>query len=150
MGEKFLREGEKKDVFVLPSQMSKRDSTGYCLFIKKTQDYNQVKRVGQRIQDPLFNLMFCKSQQPQSRVGIVVGRRFGKAVRRNRAKRIFRELVRAIQDELVKGYDIVIFPKPPVLQKKFQIVQENWKVALHRIGVLRPTPHHSYPDSFSG
>ncbi|GJL51662.1 ribonuclease P protein component [Candidatus Nitrospira salsa] len=150
MGEKFLQEGEKKDVLVSLSQMSKCDSSGYCLFIKKTQDYNQVKRMGQRVQHPLFNLMFCESQQPQSRVGIVVGRRFGKAVLRNRAKRIFRELVRAIQDDLVKGYDIVIFPKSPVLQKKFQIVQENWKVALHRIGVLRPTPHHSYPDSFSG
>ncbi|GJL62814.1 MAG: hypothetical protein NPIRA04_14680 [Nitrospirales bacterium] len=150
MGEKFLQEGEKKDGLVSLSQMSEHGSSGYCLFIKKTQDYNQVKRVGQRVQDPLFNLMFCESRHPQSRVGIVVGRRFGKAVLRNRAKRIFRELVRAIQDDLVKGYDIVIFPKSPVLQKKIQIVQKNWKVALHRIGVLRPTPHHSYPDSFSG
>jgi len=150
MGEKFLREEEKKDVLDSLSQMSEQDSSDYKLFIKKTLDFNQVKRTGHRVQDPLFNLMFCESQQPQSRVGIVIGRRFGKAVLRNRTKRIFRELVRAIQGELVKGYDIVIFPKPPVLQKKFQIVQENWKVALHRIGVLRPTPHHSYPDSFSG
>ncbi|GJL56665.1 MAG: hypothetical protein NPIRA02_37970 [Nitrospirales bacterium] len=150
MDEKFLREGEKKDVFVSQSQMNKRVSSDYILFIKKTQDFNQVKRVGQRIQHPLFNVMYCQSQLPKSRVGIVVGRRFGKAVVRNRAKRIFRELVRAIQEELVRGYDIVIFPKPPVLQNTFQIVQEHWKVALHRIGVLRPTPYRSYPDSFSG
>ena len=130
--------------------MSNSHSSDFGIFLKKKQDYDQVKRTGKRVQNPLFNLMYSENHHPRSRVGIVVGRRFGKAVVRNRAKRIFRELVRAIQEELVKGYDIVIFPKPPVLEQKFQIVQENWKVALHRIGVLRPNPHQSCPESFSG
>ena len=130
--------------------MSKSYSSHSSLFIKKTKDYDQVKRSGQRVQGPLFNLMYCENQIPQSRVGIVVGRRFGKAVVRNRGKRIFRELVRAVQGELIKGYDIVIFLKRPVLEKKYQIVQENWKVALHRIGVLHPNPTQSYLEPFSG
>lgn len=130
--------------------MNKSHSSDFAIFIKKTKDYDQVKRFGQRFQSPLFNLMFCKNHTSRSRVGIVVGRRFGKAVVRNRGKRIFRELVRAIQGELVKGYDIVIFLKRPVLEKNYQIVQENWKVALHRIGVLRPNPPQSCPEPFSG
>ncbi|MCA9472875.1 MAG: ribonuclease P protein component [Nitrospira sp.] len=118
--------------------------------MKKSRDYARVKLRGRRLQNSLFNVMFCENQISSSRVGIVVGRRFGKAVLRNRAKRIFRELVRAIHDELVKGYDIIIFPKPSVLDQQFQIVQKNWKIALHKIGVLRPSPHPSCPESFSG
>ena len=150
MDGKSLREGEKKDALVSLYQMSKSRSSDSGIFLKRKQDFDQVKRFGKRVQNPLFNLMFCENHISQSRVGIVVGRRFGKAVSRNRAKRIFRELVRAIQEEWVKGYDIVIFPKRPVLEQKFQIVQENWKVALHRIGILRPSPYHSCPESFSG
>ncbi len=130
--------------------MSKNTLSEVSLFIKKTQDYDQVKRTGQRVPGPLFNLMFCHNSVPQSRIGIVVGRRFGKAVSRNKAKRIFRELVRAIQKELVKGYDIVVFPKTRVLDQKFQTIQENWRVALHRSGVLRPTPYPSCPEPYSG
>ena len=130
--------------------MSKTHSSEFDIFLKKTKDYDHVKRFGQRFQSPLFNVMFCENHFPRSRVGIVAGRRFGKAVLRNRGKRIFRELVRATQEELVKGYDIVIFLKRPVLERKFQIVQENWKVALHRIGVLRPNPYLSCLEPFSG
>ncbi len=46
------------------------------------------------------------------RLGVVVGRRYGTAVRRNRFKRLVREAFRQGQRQWPAGYDIVVRPKP--------------------------------------
>jgi len=46
------------------------------------------------------------------RIGIVVGRRFGRAVRRNRFKRLVREAFRLRQAEWPDGFDVVVRPQP--------------------------------------
>lgn len=109
------------------------------LFLKKKEDYDRVKREGRRCQTSLFNVMFCSSPTYNTRVGIVVGRRFGKAVVRNRGKRIFRELVRKTHSLLVKGYDIIVFPKRPVLTYNHHALSESWIQVLTREGLLSST-----------
>jgi len=109
------------------------------LFLKKKEDFDRVKREGRRCQTSLFNVMFCSSPGSESRVGIVVGRRFGKAVARNRGKRIFRELVRKTHNLLVKGYDIIVFPKRPVLTHNHRALCEMWVQTLAREGLLSST-----------
>lgn len=109
------------------------------LFLKKKEDFDRVKREGRRCQTSLFNVMFCSSTTDDTRVGIVVGRRFGKAVVRNRGKRIFRELVRKTHSLLVKGYDIVVFPKPPVLTYNHRAICDSWVKVLAHEGLLTST-----------
>lgn len=46
-----------------------------------------------------------------ARLGISVGRRFGSAVARNRAKRVIREAFRQIRHELPPGLDLIVVPK---------------------------------------
>ncbi len=47
----------------------------------------------------------------RSRLGISVGRRFGKAVRRNRLKRLVREAFRTSEEVRAAGLDIVVVAK---------------------------------------
>jgi ribonuclease P protein component len=47
-----------------------------------------------------------------SRIGIIVGRRVGKAVTRNRVKRRIREAGRAIYPDIIPGHDIVLIARP--------------------------------------
>jgi len=42
------------------------------------------------------------------RIGIITSRRVGNAVKRNRARRLFREIFRHNQKTLPKNYDIVV------------------------------------------
>lgn len=73
-----------------------------------------------------------------TRIGIVVGKRFGNAVRRNRAKRVFRELVRDSYSELVAGRGILVFPKKDVLLSSRKDLIHAWKTSLERMHLLRP------------
>ncbi len=74
-----------------------------------------------------------------SQIGIVVGRRFGNAVRRNRSKRLFRELIRAIYPDLLPGYHLLVFPKRDALSLSFQELKELWTSTLlkHRLLTAR-------------
>ena len=111
------------------------------LFLKKKEDFERAKREGQRITTQFFNVVSCRSRLGNTRVGIVVGRRLGNAVVRNRGKRIFRELVRQTYRCLVKGHDIVIFPKQPSLTLNHQRLYEVWITTLMSQGLMfSPNP----------
>ncbi len=54
-----------------------------------------------------------------TRVGIVVGRRVGKATARNRVKRRIREGVRAFYPKLLPGYDVIVIARQPAASVDF-------------------------------
>lgn len=70
-------------------------------------------------------------------MGIVIGRRFGTAVRRNRAKRLFRELGRAARSVLVPGQTFLVFPKRECLNLPFVELQNIWRATLERQRLAR-------------
>ena len=119
-------------------RMSKASLSPSGLFLKKGVDFDRVKRRGQRLQTPHFNVVFVERPDASPRLGIIVGRRFGKAVLRNRAKRVFRELARTTRVEMVGGKEFLIFPKRKALQSRHSTVREAWRVALRDAGLLAP------------
>ena len=135
---KFWQDEERKADTNLLSQMSKKIHSSSGLFINKGRDFQRIKREGRRIQTPFFNLIFSDGPQLEARVGIIVGRRLGKAVLRNRVKRVFRELTRTLQLELVAGKEFLVFPKKPVLMNHYHVIGESWRTALFQAGLLGP------------
>lgn len=61
--------------------------------------------------DRVVAIYVARSQQKQSRLGIVATRKLGGAVVRNRWKRLIREAFRLVQAELPEGLDIVVLPR---------------------------------------
>ncbi len=53
----------------------------------------------------------ASSALPGPRLGLVVGRRHGGAVRRNRIKRRIREAFRHLRDRLPTGFDYIVVPR---------------------------------------
>ncbi len=115
------------------------------VFLRASAEIERVKKVGRRVQTPTFNLQFCPAHPPLSgqsaalrgaRVGIVVGKRLGTAVLRNRAKRIFRELARHVGRRLAAGRDLVVFPKRDSLAMRHDELRNVWISVLEREGLL--------------
>jgi ribonuclease P protein component len=107
------------------------------LFLKRSRDIEYAKQHGRRISTALFNVVICRTDVSGSRVGIVVGKRFGGAVSRNRVKRLFRELTRQMSGELLPGHALVVFPKRDAIVQPFAVLKEVWLSSLQRQRLLR-------------
>lgn len=75
--------------------------------LRRPQQFQRVRREGRTVSHPLLLLNFAPSRRKQTRCGIVVGKRIGKAVERNRAKRRVREAVRLVLEHILPGRDLV-------------------------------------------
>lgn len=96
-----------------------------------------MKANGTVLRNPYFTLLINQNpDRDSSRVGIIVGRRVGKAVTRNRLKRIFRELIRASHGSMAHGYHCIVYPKVKVLEAKHHEIEKAWKDSLARGGIL--------------
>ncbi|MER3422965.1 MAG: ribonuclease P protein component [Nitrospiraceae bacterium] len=113
-----------------------RSAQAGLLFLRNSADIERVKKTGRRLQTPLFSLVYSPSGLASTRVGIIVSKRFGKAVARNRAKRIFRELTRQSRGQLVNGQDMLIFPRREALRIRHDQLLEAWATALKHEGLL--------------
>ena len=104
-------------------------------FLKRSGDIQLIKKNGRRVSTGLFNLQICPGTMPQdTMMGIVIGRRFGTAVRRNRAKRLFRELGRAVRPTLSAG-TLSCFPKRQCLNVPFVELQSVWRSTFAKTAV---------------
>jgi len=81
--------------------------------LKLRADYRRCIRSGGRAAGQYITLYLCKNDLGIIRLGAGTTRRLGNAVRRNRAKRLVREVFRLHKSELPPGVDLVALPKIP-------------------------------------
>jgi ribonuclease P protein component len=80
--------------------------------LRKRREFLGVQEGGSRIALPsCILLLAARPDDLPARLGITVTRKFGDAVRRNRAKRLIREAFRQSQGFFHNGIDVVVIPK---------------------------------------
>jgi len=77
----------------------------------KSQEFASVRKRGRRVGTDLFILQVSAAERGVSRLGLVVSKRVGPAVLRNRAKRVLREVFRKNQAGFHPPLDIVVIVK---------------------------------------
>ena len=75
--------------------------------LKENKDFRSAYYRGKSCVDPLLITYARKNRNAQTRVGITVSKKVGKAVQRNRCRRIIREAYAALKPYTCEGYDLV-------------------------------------------
>ncbi len=79
--------------------------------LKKSREFSYVYRNGEKWVGRYVVILYVKNPLPGSRIGIVVSKKVGTAVVRNKIKRRLKEIIRLNQDRIPEGLDIVIVAK---------------------------------------
>ncbi len=110
MEEKYSQDEERREEQSFPLQM-KRSLTKQER-IKKKRDIQRVFTSAKKVSCHGAVLLYMNNNLSKNRIAITLPKKYGNAVKRNRAKRVARELYRHEKGNLVKGQDIVIILYP--------------------------------------
>lgn len=80
---------------------------GRLVTLRQNRDFRRLYRRGKSMVHPLLVLYYSRNRLGQNRIGITTSKKIGKAVERNRARRVIREAYRSLAPQLRGGYDFV-------------------------------------------
>ena len=94
--------------------------------INRSKDFQFLKRKSKRFYTEHFGIWFYDQKRdfPPVRLAVVVKKKIGKAVIRNRIRRLVREFFRLHQFELPSGDYVVIVKKAPKVLK-YGLIEEE-------------------------
>jgi ribonuclease P protein component len=117
-----------------------RGSTVYTP-LRRRGDFHRVHAQGQRKGDTLLQVRALPTPPRTTRttpirLGILVSKKYGGAVERNRFKRVVRAALRALAEELQPGWDVLVLPRES-REAKMPEIRDSLRHLLRELGVLR-------------
>lgn len=93
----------------------------------RSADFRRARAEGARVRTAHFILVVVARAEPGPlRLGLVVSRKVGNAVARNRVKRRVRELFRTTDDLLPPGVDLVVIAGPGSADTPLAAIRQEW------------------------
>lgn len=116
------------------SQSEARVKRSYRL--TRSTDFQRVRRLGKSYAHPLIVLVTAPNAGGGRRFGVVAGRAFGNAVKRNRARRRLRAALQPFLPKVISGWDVILIARLGVLQADFRDLQAALQTLLQRAHLL--------------
>lgn len=106
--------------------------------VLRKPDFERAMRAGRRGTDARLTMWVHPNELPHPRLGLIVGRRHGGAVQRNRLKRLLREAFRHSQYDLPVGYDLICTPRVGVRLELPACIQSLMRLAARLVARSGP------------
>lgn len=94
----------------------KREGLSRAERLSRKRDFERVFREGQRLDLPYLRVIYAPNNCDRRRIGFAVSKKVGKAVVRNRIKRLLRETFRRHKEIFPPHCDFVFIPRREVAQ----------------------------------
>jgi len=109
--------------------------------LTRSEDFKRVRRFGKSYAHPLVVLIALESEEsdrPRIRVGVAAGRTVGTAVKRNRSKRLLREVMRTMIPNIASSLDLILIARPGLSSATLEDTRQAIFNLLKRAKVLAP------------
>ena len=97
--------------------------------IKSADEFNDIIKTGTKIYSPFFIIYYKAKKLDNPRFGITQAKKFGKAYKRNRYRRILREIIRTNIKVFKNEYDYIII----IMKNCYTLDFKFSSVGLHNI-----------------
>ena len=106
--------------------------------IKKNYEFKYFFKAGKYIPGRVLDLIVFKSNVNKNRIGIVVSKKVGKSVERNRVKRYIREAYTNLEEKIVEYQNMLIIWKKEVDPQNagFDVCKEDLQILFKKAGII--------------
>ncbi len=104
--------------------------------LKLNTEFRGAYYRGKSYVHPLLIAYIRKNRFGVPRIGITTGKKLGKAVQRNRCRRLIREAYRHILPEVSAGVDIVFVARNATVESSCPKVEKAMRGLLQKAGIL--------------
>jgi ribonuclease P protein component len=101
--------------------------------IVRASDYRSIYGTGQKVHAERLVLYGRENGLDHSRLGMTVSRRVGKAVVRNRVKRLLREIFRKSADDIPNHFDFIVNAKRACATADYLTLREEFLAAVRKL-----------------
>lgn len=104
--------------------------------IKENKDFRRLYYKGKTAAYPFVAVYLRKNNSEINRLGITVSTKVGKAVTRNRIKRLIREVYRLHESEIKTGIDIVVVARNKAKNATYGDIEKSLMSCFSKLSVL--------------
>jgi len=104
--------------------------------LRRTEDFTRLRQDGTTTQNRYVLVSRMPNGLAHNRYGLVTSGRVGGAVARNRARRLLREVIRALNPRLRTGFDVVLVVRQPLVQQPLDAVTRIVTEMFHQANLM--------------
>jgi len=106
--------------------------------IKKNEEFQKVFKHGASMANRQFVIyMLDQPEEKEFRLGLSVSKKVGKAVVRNRIKRLIRQVFIEEKDNIQKGKDYIIIARKPAAEMDYHEVKKSLIHLFHKTKIYK-------------
>ena len=106
--------------------------------IKENHIFRRLYAKGKSVATPHVAVYCRRNGRKESRLGITVSTKLGKAVRRNKVRRRIREIYRLHQHELMPGWDVIVVARVKAAHSSYAAIERSFLSAADKLGLRKP------------
>ena len=105
-------------------------------FMKLNKDFRRLYYRGKTVARHNIVVYVQRNKKGYNVLGLTCGKNIGKAVKRNRVKRLMRESYRLLENRVNPGYDIVLVARTKAVSCKCIHILKDMESAFYKLGLI--------------